>query len=51
MQGTLTEHVEGGVIHQRAQGASWIEGKANARRAAGNGGNPVVVIAVGVFTQ
>jgi quercetin dioxygenase-like cupin family protein len=49
LQGTLTEHVEGGGIHQRAQGESWTEGKATTHWAENKADKPVVVVAVDVF--
>lgn len=49
VQGTLTEHVEGGGMHERRQGESWVEGKAITHWAENKGGNPVVVVAVDVF--
>lgn len=49
LQGTLTEHVEGGGVHERIQGESWAEGKATTHWAENKGGRPVVVVAVDVF--
>ena len=49
LQGTLTEHVEGGGVHERIQGESWTEGKATTHWAENKGGKPVVVVAVDVF--
>lgn len=49
LQGTLTEHVEGGGVHERIQGESWAEGKATTHWAENKGGGPVVVVAVDVF--
>ena len=49
LQGTLTEHVEGGGVHERMQGESWTEGKAITHWAENKGAKPVVVIAVDVF--
>ena len=49
VQGTLTEHVEGGGMHERGQGESWVEGKAITHWAENKGGKPVVVVAVDVF--
>jgi len=49
LQGRLTEHVEGGGVHERIQGESWTEGKAITHWAENKGGKPVVVVAVDVF--
>lgn len=49
LQGTLTEHVEGGGVHERIQGESWAEGKATTHWAENKGGRPVVIVAVDVF--
>jgi len=49
LQGTLTEHVDGGGINERSEGESWTEGKAITHWAENKGGKPVVVIAVDVF--
>jgi quercetin dioxygenase-like cupin family protein len=49
LQGTLTEHVEGGGVHERKQGESWTEGKATTHWAENKGGSPAVVVAVDVF--
>lgn len=49
LQGSLTEHVEGGGVHERIQGESWAEGKATTHWAENKGGRPVVVVAVDVF--
>ncbi|HEV8259634.1 MAG TPA: cupin domain-containing protein [Burkholderiales bacterium] len=49
LQGSLTEHVEGGGVHERIQGESWTEGKAITHWAENKGGKPVVVVAVDVF--
>ncbi len=49
VQGTLTEHIEGGGMHERSQGESWVEGKATTHWAENKGGKPAVVVAVDVF--
>jgi quercetin dioxygenase-like cupin family protein len=49
VQGALTEHVEGGGMHERSQGESWVEGKTITHWAENKGGKPVVVVAVDVF--
>ncbi len=49
LQGTLTEHVEGGGVHERNQGESWTEGKAITHWAENKGSKSVVVVAVDVF--
>jgi quercetin dioxygenase-like cupin family protein len=49
VQGTLTEHVEGGGMHERSQGESWVEGKGITHWAENKGGKPAVVVAVDVF--
>ncbi len=49
VQGTLTEHVEGGGMHERREGESWVEGKAITHWAENKGSKPVVVVAVDVF--
>src|SRR5258708_11532169 len=49
LQGTLTEHVDGGGTHERSEGESWTEGKAITHCAENKGRKPVVVIAVDVF--
>ena len=49
LQGSLTEHVEGGGVHERIQGESWTEGKAITHWAENRGGKPVVVVPVDVF--
>jgi quercetin dioxygenase-like cupin family protein len=49
VQGTLTEHREGGGDHERHQGESWTEGKEIVHWAENKGDQPVVVVAVDVF--
>ena len=49
VQGTLTEHREGGGDHDRRQGESWTEGKEVVHWAENKGDQPVVVVAVDVF--
>ena len=49
VQGTLTEHREGGGDHERHQGESWTEGKEVVHWAENKGDQPVVVVAVDVF--
>ena len=49
LQGTLSEHAEGGGVHVRSQGESWTEGKAIMHWVENKGGNPVVIVAVDVF--
>ncbi|HWH46302.1 MAG TPA: cupin domain-containing protein [Burkholderiales bacterium] len=49
VQGTLTEYVEGGGVHERKQGESWTEGKATTHWAENKGSSAAVVVAVDVF--
>lgn len=49
LQGTLTEHRDGGWTVERKEGESWIEGKDVNHWAENRGSTPVVVIAVDVF--
>ena len=49
VQGTLTEHREGGGDHDRHQGESWTEGKDVVHWAENKGGEPAIVVAVDVF--
>lgn len=49
LQGTLTEHVENGGVHEREQGESWSEGKNITHWSENKGDKPVVLIAVDVF--
>jgi len=49
LRGTLTEHVEGGGVHERREGESWTEGKDITHWAENKGDQPAVVIAVDVF--
>jgi quercetin dioxygenase-like cupin family protein len=49
LQGTLTEHVENGGVHERQQGESWTEDRNTTHWAENKGDKPVMVIAVDVF--
>ena len=49
LQGTLTEHVEGGATHDRRQGESWTEGKEVTHWAENKGSQSAMVLAVDVF--
>lgn len=49
VQGTLTEHREGGGVYQRHEGESWTEGKGVTHWAENTGDKPAVVVAVDVF--
>lgn len=49
LQGTLTEHVEGGGVHERSQGESWTEDKTITHWAENKGAKPLVIVAVDVF--
>ena len=49
LQGTLTEHVENGGVHERQQGESWTEGKTITHWSENKGDKPVILIAVDVF--
>ena len=49
LQGTLTEHREGGWVEERKVGESWTEGKDVMHWAENKGTTPVVVVAVDVF--
>jgi quercetin dioxygenase-like cupin family protein len=49
VQGTLTEHREGGGDHERRQGESWTEGKDVVHWAENKGSQAAVVVAVDVF--
>ncbi len=49
LQGTLTEHRDGGSLKERNQGESWTEGKDVTHWAENKGSMPVVVVAVDVF--
>lgn len=49
LQGTLSEHREGGSTKERHQGESWTEGKDTTHWAENRGAEPVVVVAVDVF--
>ena len=49
LQGTLTEHLESGEVHQRQQGESWTEDHNTTHWAENKSDKPVMVIAVDVF--
>jgi quercetin dioxygenase-like cupin family protein len=49
LQGTLTEHRDGGGVQERHQGDSWTEGKETLHWAENTGSAPVMVVAVDVF--
>ena len=49
MQGTLTEHREGGWIKERQTGESFVETKEVTHWAENKGSQPVVILAVDVF--
>jgi len=49
LQGTLTEHREGGGTYERHEGDSWTEGKGVTHWAENNGDKAAVVVAVDVF--
>jgi quercetin dioxygenase-like cupin family protein len=49
VQGTLSEHREGGGDHERHQGESWTEDHAIVHWAENKGSTPAVVVAVDVF--
>jgi quercetin dioxygenase-like cupin family protein len=49
LQGTLTEHRDGGWVEERRQGESWTEDKTVTHWAENRGSEPVVVVAVDVF--
>jgi len=49
VQGTLTEHREGGGDHVRHQGESWSEGKDVVHWAENKGNETAVIVAVDVF--
>ena len=49
LQGTLTEHLENGDVHERQQGTSWTEDHNTNHWAENKGSTPVMVIAVDVF--
>ena len=49
VQGTLTEHREGGGVYERHSGESWTEGKGVTHWAENTGDQPVVIVAVDVF--
>jgi quercetin dioxygenase-like cupin family protein len=49
VQGTLTEHREGGGDHVRHQGESWTEGKEVVHWAENKGTETAVIVAVDVF--
>ena len=49
LEGTLTEHRDGGWVKERTEGESWTEGKDTTHWAENRGTKPVVVVAVDVF--
>jgi quercetin dioxygenase-like cupin family protein len=49
VQGTLTEHREGGGDHDYQQGQSWTEDHNTVHWAENKGSTPVIVVAVDVF--
>ena len=49
LQGTLTEHLENGDVHDHPQGESWTEDRNTNHWAENKGGQPVKVIAVDVY--
>lgn len=49
VQGTLTEHLENGDVHERQQGESWTEDRNTNHWAENKGDQAVVVVAVDVF--
>ncbi len=49
LDGTLTEHIENGGVHERRQGEAWTEGKAVTHWSENTGNKPVVLIAVDVL--
>lgn len=49
VQGTLSEHREGGGDHVRHQGESWTEGKDTVHWAENKGSETAVIVAVDVF--
>jgi len=49
VQGTLTEHLENGDVHERQQGESWTEDRNTNHWAENKSDQPVVVVAVDVF--
>jgi quercetin dioxygenase-like cupin family protein len=51
LQGTLTDHIEGGGVKERHEGESWAEGKDATHWAENKGSKPVVLIAVDIFKQ
>jgi len=49
LQGTLTEHREGGGDHERHQGESWTEDHNTVHWAENKGSTPAVIVAVDVY--
>ena len=49
LQGTLTEHLENGDVHERRQGESWTEDRNTTHWAENKSDKTVMVIAVDVF--
>jgi quercetin dioxygenase-like cupin family protein len=49
VQGTVTEHRDGGWVKERHQGDSWTEGKDTQHWAQNAGSTPAMVVAVDVF--
>ena len=49
MQGTVTEHLENGDVHEHPQGEAWTEANGVTHWAENKGDKPVMVIAVDVF--
>ena len=49
LQGTLTEHLENGDVHEHPQGESWTEDRNTTHWAENMSDKPVMVIAVDVF--
>ncbi len=49
VQGILTEHRDGGVVHTRQPGDTWSEGKDVTHWAENQGGETAIVVAVDVF--
>jgi quercetin dioxygenase-like cupin family protein len=49
LEGTLTEHVENGGVHERRPGEAWSEGKTVTHWSENKGNVPVKLIAVDVY--
>lgn len=49
MQGTVTEHLENGDVHEHPQGEAWTEANGVTHWAENKGDKPAMIIAVDVF--